>query len=152
MTIHETLKKELPEAMRAKDEVKLRTLRALLTSFTNELVSMKEKPDGFLPDEKTLQVIKRASNQRKDSIEQFERGNRPDLARHEREELTIIDSYLPETMSQEDILKVAKAKKEQLQIDDKAKMGMLMGAVMQELKGQADGNDVKEVVNSLFAE
>jgi len=152
MTIHETLKKELPDAMRAKDEVKLRTLRALLTAFTNELVSMKEKPDGFLPDEKTLQVLKRASNQRKDSIEQFERGKRPDLARHEHEELAIIDAYLPETMGQEEILKVAKAKKEQLQIDDKAKMGMLMGAVMQELKGKADGNDVKEVVNSLFAE
>lgn len=152
MTIHETLKKELPDAMRAKDEVKLRTLRALLTAFTNELVSMKEKPDGFLSDEKVLEVLKRAAKQRKDSIEQFERGNRPDLARHEREELSVVEQYLPESMDKEEILKVAKAKKEQLQIDDKAKMGMLMGAVMQELKGQADGNDVKEVVNSLFSE
>lgn len=151
MTIHETLKKELPDAMKAKDEVKLRTLRALLTSFTNELVSLKEKPDGILPDEKALAVITRASKQRKDSIEQFERGNRPDLAKHEREELTILEAYLPEMMSKEEIEKVAKAKKEQLQIDDKAKAGMLMGAVMQDLKGKADGNDVKEVIDSLFA-
>tara|TARA_B100000508_G_scaffold60333_1_gene47072 strand:- start:119876 stop:120331 length:456 start_codon:yes stop_codon:yes gene_type:complete len=151
MTIHETLKKELPDAMKAKDEVKLRTLRALLTSFTNELVSLKEKPDGILSDEKALAVITRASKQRKDSIEQFERGNRPDLAKHEREELTILEAYLPEMMSKEEIEKVAKAKKEQLQIDDKAKAGMLMGAVMQDLKGKADGNDVKEVIDSLFA-
>tara|TARA_B100000745_G_scaffold184075_1_gene120674 strand:- start:4379 stop:4834 length:456 start_codon:yes stop_codon:yes gene_type:complete len=151
MTIHETLKKELPDAMKAKDEVKLRTLRALLTSFTNELVSLKEKPDGMLSDEKALAVITRASKQRKDSIEQFERGNRPDLAKHEREELTILEAYLPEMMSKEEIEKVAKAKKEQLQIDDKAKAGMLMGAVMQDLKGKADGNDVKEVIDTLFA-
>ncbi len=151
MTIHETLKKELPEAMKAKDEVKLRTLRALLTSFTNELVSLKEKPDGILSDESALAVITRASKQRKDSIQQFERGNRPDLAKHEREELTILEAYLPEMMSKEEIEEVVKAKKEQLQIDDKAKVGMLMGAVMQDLKGKADGNDVKEVIDSLFA-
>lgn len=152
MTIHETLKKELPDAMRAKDAVKLTTLRALLTAFTNELVSMKEKPDGFLTDEKALVVIKRSANQRKDSIEQFERGGRPDLASHEKEELAILEVYLPEMMSKEDILKVAKAKKEELAVTDKAKMGLLMGAVMKELNGKADGNDVKEVLNSLFAE
>ncbi|MBL1434482.1 GatB/YqeY domain-containing protein [Candidatus Wolfebacteria bacterium] len=152
MTIHETLKKEIPDAMRAKDAVKLRTLRALITSFTNELITLKEKPDGFLTDDKALVVIKRNANQRKDSIEQFERGDRPDLARHEREELTILETYLPEMMSKEDILKVAKAKKEELKVTDKAKMGALMGAVMKELNGKADGNDVKEVLNSLFAE
>lgn len=152
MTIHETLKKELPEAMKAKDEVKLRTLRALLTSFTNEAVAMKEKPDTLLSDEKALAVITRASKQRKDSIEQFERGNRPDLARHEREELTILEAYLPEMMSKEEIEKVAKAQKEKLAVTDKAKMGILMGAVMQELKGKADGSDVKAVVEALFTE
>ena len=152
MTIHETLKKELPEAMKAKDEVKLRTLRALLTSFTNEAVAMKEKPDALLSDEKALAVITRASKQRKDSIEQFERGNRPDLAKHEREELTVLEAYLPEMMSREDILPIAKAKKEQLAVTDKGKAGILVGAVMQELKGKADGADVKAVVDGLFAE
>lgn len=150
MTIHETLKKELPDAMKAKDEVKLRTLRALLTSFTNELVTQKEKPDGMLDDEKALAVITRAAKQRKDSIEQFERGNRPDLARHEREELTIIEEYLPEMMDKEQIKELAIKKKAELQIDDKAKMGILMGALMKDLKGQADGADVKEVIESLF--
>ena len=150
MTIHETLKKELPEAMKAKDEVKLRTLRALLTSFTNELVAQKQKPDEMLDDEKALAVITRAAKQRKDSIEQFERGDRPDLARHEREELTIIEEYLPEMMDKEQIKELALKKKEELDIQDKAKMGMLMGALMKDLKGQADGTDVKEVVESLF--
>jgi uncharacterized protein YqeY len=150
MTIHETLKKELPDAMKAKDEVKLRTLRALLTSFTNELVAMKEKPDGVLPDEKALEVITRAAKQRRDSITQFEQGDRLDLARHEQEELTVIEGYLPEMMSKEEILELAKKKKEELQIEDSAKSGMLMGALMKDLKGKADGNDVKEAVESLF--
>ncbi|XKT74953.1 MAG: GatB/YqeY domain-containing protein [Patescibacteria group bacterium UBA2103] len=150
MTIHETLKKELPDAMKAKDEVKLRTIRALLTSFTNELVASKEKPDGMLSDEKALEVITRAAKQRKDSITQFEQGGRLDLARHEREELDIIEEYLPEMMSQEEILELAKVKKEELQIEDSAKAGMLMGALMKDLKGKADGNDVKEVVGTLF--
>ena len=151
MTIHETLKKELPDAMRAKDEVKLRTLRAILTSFTNELVAQKQKPDDILSDEQALVVLKRASNQRKDSISQFEAGNRPDLASHEREELTIIEAYLPEMMGKEEIPKLAEAKKKELQIEDKAKMGMLIGALMKDLQGKADGGDVKEVVSSLFS-
>lgn len=150
MTIHETLKKELPDAMKAKDEVKLRTLRALLTSFTNELVAQKQKPDGMLDDEGALAVITRAAKQRKDSIEQFERGDRPDLARHEREELNVIEEYLPEMMDKKQIKELALKKKEELQIDDKAKAGMLMGALMKDLKGQADGTDVKEVVDELF--
>lgn len=150
MTIHETLKKELPDAMKAKDEVKLRTLRALLTAFTNELVAQKQKPDQILDDEKALAVISRAAKQRKESIEQFERGNRPDLARHEREELTIIEAYLPEMMDKDQIRELAAKKKEELNVQDKSQMGMLMGALMKDLKGKADGNDVKEVVESLF--
>ena len=150
MTIHETLKQELPDAMKARDEVRLRTIRALLTSFTNELVVRKEKPDGILPDEAALAVLKRSANQRKDSIEQFEKGGRPDLARHEREELAVIETYLPELMSKEQILEVAKRKKTELGAESKEKTGILVGAVMKELKGQADGKDVKEVAESLF--
>jgi len=136
--------------MRAKDTVRLTTIRSLLTAFTNELVANRQKPDGEVTDETALAVITRASKQRKDSIDQFVRGNREDLAEVERKELAIIESYLPEMMKKEDVLKVAQAKKAELGIDDPTKKGVLMGAIMKELKGKADGNTVKEVVEGLF--
>ena len=71
MAIHETLKQSIPDALRAHDEVKLRTLRSLVTAMTNEVVAKKRKPDEYLNDDEALAVIKRAVNQRKDSIEQF---------------------------------------------------------------------------------
>lgn len=152
MTIHEKIKEEIPEALKVKDEVRLRTLRSLLTAITNELVATKHKPDEILDDATALKVIKRAANQHKDSIQQFEKGGRPDLVSAEKEELEIIQAYLPEAIPKEKIKEVAQLKKEELGITDKAKMGMLVGAIMKELQGEADGNDVKEVVEKLFTE
>ena len=149
-TIHEQLKAELKDALKAKEAVRLRTIRSLLTALTNELVAHGKTPQDILEDEATLAVIKRATKQRKESISQYETNNRPELAIPEKEELAILETYLPQMLSPADIRPVAEAKKAELGIDDKAKMGMLVGAVMKELAGQADGSDVKEVVESLF--
>lgn len=148
--IHDNLKNELKDAMRAKDQVRLRTIRSILTAFTNELVATKRKPDEVLGDEDAIKVITRLAKQRKDSIEQFEKGGREDLAQTEKEELVILESYLPELMSEEEVRRVVEAKKAELGVDDKSKVGQLMGAVMAELKGKADGGVVKSVVDSLF--
>ena len=149
MNIHETVKASIPEALKQKDEVKLRTLRSLVTAMTNEVVAKKRKPDEFLTDEEALAVIKRAANQRKDSIEKFEKGGRPELAETEKAELAILEAYLPAQLSREEVEKVVQAKIAELQADS-SKAGMVMGAVMKELKGQADGTVVKEVVESLL--
>ena len=149
--IQQQLRKEMTEAMRAKDTVRLTTIRGLISSFTNELVVKKKKPDEELSDEDALVVIARAAKQRKDSIEQFEKGGRNDLAEKEKEELKIIESYLPQMMSLEEVEKVAVAKKELLGVTDKSQMGQLMGAIMQELKGKADGADVKKAVEKLLS-
>ncbi len=148
--LHDEIRSQLTTAMKAKDALRLRIVRGLLTAFTNELVAQKRKPDEKLSDEEALTVIKRAVKQREDSIEQFEKGGREELAQNERDELEVLKAYLPETMSKEEIQKVAMAKKAELGIEDKSKMGVLMGVVMKELKGEADGKDVKEVVESLF--
>lgn len=148
--IHDDLKNELKDAMRAKDELRLRTIRGLLTAFTNELVATKRKPDEVLNDEDALKVITRQAKQRKDSIEQFEKGGRDDLAQNEKDELKILEGYLPELMSEDEVRKIVEAKKAELGIDDKNKIGQLMGVVMAELKGKADGGVVKNVVDSLF--
>ncbi len=139
------------EALRAKDQVRLRTYRSLVTAMTNEVVAKKRKPDEFLSDDDALAVLKRAANQRKDSIQQFEAGGRPELAVPEKEELAVIEALLPEQLSREEIEAAVKAKIDELGVTDKSGTGKLTGAVMQELKGQADGSLVKEIIDSQFA-
>ncbi len=151
MSIHETLKKSIPDAMRAHDAVKLQTIRSLVTMMTNEVVAKKRKPDEFLTDEEALVVIKRAANQRKDSIEQYEKASRHDLAEPEKLELVIIESYLPTLMSRAEIETVAKAKMAELGVSSKSEAGKFTGALMKELKGRADGADVKAVVDNLLS-
>jgi len=151
MAIHEDLKKAIPDAMRAKDEVKLRTLRSLITAMTNEVVAKKRKPDEYLNDDDALTVLKRAANQRKDSIEQFEKGSRNDLAEPEKLELAIINAHLPAMMTVDEIKAVAEAKMTEIGVSSKADANKLIGALMRDLKGKADGNDVKAVVDNLLA-
>ncbi len=150
MAIHEEIKKSIPDALRAHDEVRLRTLRSLVTAMTNEAVAKGRKPDEYLNDDEALAVVKRAVNQRKDSIEQFEKAARHDLVEPEKLELAILQAYLPSQISREEIVPIAKAKMVELGISSKADAGKFTGALMKELKGKADGADVKAVVDSLL--
>jgi uncharacterized protein YqeY len=153
VNIHQSIKASIPEALKAREDARLRTLRSLTTAMTNEVVAKKRRPDEFLTDEEALAVLKRAANQRKDSIEQFEKGDRPELTVPEKEELAIIESYLPAQMSTEDVDTFVRAKMAEMaqeQTLSKADAGKLTGALMKDLKGQADGNQVKAIVDSLL--
>ena len=150
MSLHEKIKSQLKEALKAKEETRLRTIRSMLTAFTNELVATGKTPQDWLNDDETLAVIKRLAKQRKESIVQYEENNRPELAVPEKAELEVLEGYLPQMMSQDEIRPIVEAKKTELGIDDKSKMGMLVGASMKELAGKADGSDVKVVAESLF--
>jgi len=149
MALHQDLKAGIMQAMKAKDEVRLRTLRSLTTAMTNEVVAKKRKPDEFLTDDEAMAVLKRAASQRKDSIDQFTKGGRLELAEPEKEELAVIEAFIPTQMPREEIEVIAKAKIAELNAD-KSKMGMLMGAVMKETQGRADGTMVKEVIEGLL--
>lgn len=151
MLLHQQIREKIVGAMKAKDEIRLLTYRGLLAACTNELVAKKRKPDEVMTDEEVVTVIQRGVKQRKDSIEQFTKGNRLDLVVNEEAEMKILQEFLPEMMSKDEIKVIVLKKKEELQITDPAKIGMFMGAVMKELKGKADGNDVKEVIESLFS-
>ena len=148
--LHEQIKNNIKEAMMAKDGVRLETFRGMLAAFTNELVSKNRKPTEMLTDEEAIAVIARLSKQRKDSIEQFRKGNREDLVKKEQAELAILETFLPKLMEKAEVEKIARAKKDELGITDPTKKGMLMSALMKDLKGKADGMVVKEVVDSLF--
>ncbi|MES2668614.1 MAG: GatB/YqeY domain-containing protein [Patescibacteria group bacterium] len=151
MTLHQTIKAGIPDALRARDEIRLRTLRSLATLMTNEVVAKKRKPDEFLTDEEALAVLKRASNQRKDSIEQFDAAGRSELSVPEKEELAVIASFLPEQLSHDEIEAIVRAKMLELGVSEKKDAGKFTGAVMQEIKGRADGASVKAVIDRLLA-
>lgn len=148
--LHEQIKDGIKEAMMAHDTVRLETYRAMLSAFTNDLVAKGRKPNEFLADEEALAVITRLSKQRKDSILQYKKGGREDLVKEEESQLVILETYLPKMMGREEVEKIAKAKKDELGIVDATKKGILMSALMKELKGKADGMMVKEVVDLLF--
>ncbi len=151
MSLQNDLKTHLKEAMMAKDAVRLTVIRGLMSAITNELVATGGTPQSEMDDEGVLALIRRGVKQRKDSIEQFTAGGRPELAESEQAELAILQAWLPQMMSQDEIRPLAEAKKAELGIEDKTKLGMLTGALMKDLKGKADGDDVKKVVESLFA-
>jgi uncharacterized protein YqeY len=148
--LHEQIKGGIKEAMMAKDQVKLETMRGMSAAFTNELVAKGKKPQDMLSDEEVVAVIARLSKQRKDSIEQFKKGNREDLVKEEQAQLAILETYLPKLMDKSEVESIARAKKDELGITDPTKKGLLMSALMKDLKGKADGTVVKEVVDSLF--
>ena len=145
------IKTDMITAMKAKDNLRVQTLRGAMAAFTNELVTKGMKPTEQLDDAGAIAVLKRLAKQRKDSAEQFEKGGRTDMAEKETAELKIIEAYLPQMMGRDEIEKVARAKKEELGVTDASGAGKLTGAVMKALAGQADGNDVKDVVASLFS-
>jgi uncharacterized protein YqeY len=148
--LHEEIKGEIKNAMMAKDTIKLNVMRGLVTAFMNEVVAKGKTPQDFLSDEEALAVITRTAKQRKDAIEQFSAGGREDLADEDRAQLAVLEKYLPTLMSESEVEKIAIAKKEEMAITDPTKKGMLMSALMKDLKGKADGTVVKNVVDRLF--
>ncbi|MDB5224804.1 MAG: hypothetical protein JWO43_426 [Candidatus Adlerbacteria bacterium] len=129
---------------------RLGVLRMLSAACTNELVSLTRGPDGVLSEEEIMSLVMRAAKQRKDSIEQFEKGGRPDLAEGEKKELAILEEMLPAQMSEDEIRTAVRAKAAEMGVADKTGANQLMGALMKDLKGKADGNIVKAVVSEMF--
>ena len=148
MSIHKTIKDGIKDAMVKKDTVRLTVLRSLQAAFTNEMIAKKIQGDE-MPDEEALNVIRRLVKQRKDSIEQFTKGGRNDLAKSEEEEMKILEVFLPQMMSKDEVRKIVEAKIREAGTVDKAKIGQFMGSVMKDLKGKADGAVVKEMIEEL---
>ena len=148
--LSQQIRREMTGAMKARDSLRVDTLRGALAAFVNELVAKGRKPTEELADNDALTVLKRLAKQRKEAAEVYTKGGRAELAKKELSELKIIESYLPQMASREDIEKVARAKKEELGVTDASGAGKLTGVVMKEFQGSADGNLVKEVVASLL--
>ena len=149
--LHDEIKDGIRQALKNKDTVRLSVLRGISSSLTNELISNGKTPQDTLGDDDALIVIRRLAKQRLDSIEQFKAGGRPELAHEEEQELEVLNEFLPTLMSRDDIRPIAQKHLEQLGVTEKSAMGRAIGAIMQELKGTADGADVKAVVEELLS-
>ena len=136
--------------MLAHDEMRTLVLRGVQAEIQKELIAKKSAATEATDDE-ALVIVRRLVKQRKDSIDQFTKGGRPELAANEEKELKILVAYLPASMPKEDIKKVVLAKKAELSVTDKTGMGKLIGAVSKELKGKAEGSDIKDVVEAVLA-
>ncbi|MBI3631916.1 MAG: GatB/YqeY domain-containing protein [Candidatus Vogelbacteria bacterium] len=149
--LHENIKGGIIEATKARDVARVAILRGLVADFTNELVAKRRLPTEFLSDEEAIEVIKRAVKKRLDSVSQFKAGGRQDLVNVEEAEIALLKPFLPRMMSQDEIRPIAEQKKAEMNFTDKTKSGMLVGAILKELKGKANGIDVKAVVDGLFS-
>lgn len=149
MSLQTTIKDGIKDAMKNKDMVRLTVLRGLSSAFMNESVNLGRGPQGELSDEETLGLLMREAKRRKDSINQYIEGGREDLAGDEKAELAVIEEYLPTMMSADEIKPLAEAKIAEMGAD-KSKAGMVVGSLMKDLKGKANGDDVKAVVESLL--
>ncbi|OZC01506.1 GatB/YqeY domain-containing protein [Rubricoccus marinus] len=144
--LKEQLAQDLKDAMRAKDTVRLGAIRMLQTAITQE-----EKKTGQpLSAEDLVAVVQKQAKQRRESIKQFVEGGREDLADRERAELPWLEVYMPAQASDEDIHNVVHAIVQRTGATTMKDMGRVMGEAMSELKGVADGNRVRTVVQQLL--
>ncbi len=149
MFLQEQLVNDMKEAMKARDEVKVSTIRMLRAAIKNKEIE-KGGTSYKLSDKEIIDVIITAIKQRKDSIEQFTKGNRNDLAEKEKKEAEILQGYLPPQMSEDDIkAEVKKAIAETGAVSQKD-MGKVMKALMPRVAGKADGAVVNRLVKELI--
>src|SRR5206468_6375240 len=138
MTLQERVDSDLKEAMRAKDTTKLGVLRMLKSALKYAAIA-KSGAEAELNDDEAAQVIRKQVKQRQDSIESLEKGGRTELAEKEREELSILNAYLPKALSAEEMANVVRETIAQIGATSKAQMGAVMKALQAKVAGRVDG-------------
>lgn len=145
MSIPEQIQKDMTEAMKARDERRLSALRMVKSALKNREVEKR----GPLDDKEALQVLSTLVKQRKDSIEQFTKGGRTELADKEKAELTLIESYMPKAVGEEEVVSTVRATIAEMGSPTIKDMGNVMKAVMAKFSAsgaRVDGKQVSEVV------
>ncbi len=144
--LEEKIKDDLKNALRSLDSRTVSVLRLLISAMQNKEISRRQAGKAELSDEIILDVIQSEVKKRKDSIAAYEQGNRPELAEQEKEEMVILEKYLPAQLSEEELAKIVKEIIETSDDESARNFGKIMGQVMAKVKGQADGNKVSALV------
>jgi uncharacterized protein YqeY len=148
MTLEEQINTDLKAAMMAKDEVRLRGVRAIKSAI---IIAKTEKgANGVISPEKEVQMLQKLVKQRRDSITEFEKANRTDLIAKEQEEVAVIEKYLPAMMSEDEVREVVKAAIATTGATTQKEMGKVIGVVSKQLAGKADNKMIADTVKSLL--
>lgn len=145
MTLQQRVDSDLKEAMRAKDSMKLGVLRMLKSALKYAAIE-KSGAEAELSDPEAIQVIRKQAKQRQDSIESFEKGGRAELADKEKEELAVLNTYLPQAMSADELTKIVRETIAEIGATSKAQMGAVMKALQAKVGGRADGRTLSTEV------
>ena len=145
MTLQQRVDSDLKEAMRAKDVTKLGVLRMLKSALKYAAIA-KSGAEAELSDAEAVQVIRKQAKQRQDSIESFEKGGRAELADKEKQELAILNTYLPQGMNLDELAKVVRETIAELGATSKAQMGAVMKALQAKVGDRADGKTLSAEV------
>jgi len=165
MTIKEKIQKNIQEAVKEKKELELGVFRLLLADILSREKEKryklsKEKPElsqqelekqSLLSDDETLEIVSSAVKRRKESVSEFEKGGRTDLAEKEKREIEILKEYMPEQLSEDEVRDFVKKAIEEVGAQDIKDMGKVMGILMPKLKGKADGTIVSKTVKELLS-
>lgn len=143
--LNEKIKEDLKSAMRAAQTTRISTIRMLLSAIHNKEIELGKKETG-LTDEEVMDVIRSESKKRRDAIEGFEKGGRAELAAQEKEELGILELYLPPEISDEEILTVVKKGINESQATGPNDFGKVMKIISPLLKGKASGSRIASAV------
>lgn len=140
------IEKDLIEAMKAKNEIKLNTLRMLKSAIKNKEIDKKQP----LNEAEILDMVQKQVKQRKDSIAEFQKANRQDLVQKETAEIGILEQYLPKQLSESELKAIVQKAIQSTGAKSKADMGKIMKEVMPQIAGRADGKQVNQVVAALL--
>ncbi len=146
MKLQERVDSDLKDAMRAKEATKLGVLRMLKSALKYAEIE-KSGTDADLSEAEAVQVIRKQVKQRQDSIESFEKGGRTELAAKEKEELSILNAYLPQAMSSDELSKLVRETIAEIGATSKAEMGAVMKAAQAKAAGRADGKTLSQEVS-----
>ena len=146
MPLAQKIRTDLEQSLRKKDQLRCSVLRLVLSSLHNAEIAQQKTLD----DDGVLVVIDKEARMRRESIEAFEKGNRPDLVDKEKAELAILLEYLPEQMTREQIVAAAQKVIGELGASSPKDKGKVMSQLMPQLRGKAQGQEVSEVVTELL--
>ncbi len=146
MGLKEKIQQDIKQAMKEKDQVRLSTLRLLMAEIQNREIDAGEELD----EPEILSIVQKAAKQRKESIEQYKKGGREELAAKEEQELGILESYLPQQLSREELESIVREAIEKCGATSPKEMGKVMKEVMPKVKGRADGKEVNALVRAML--
>jgi uncharacterized protein len=149
--LKERLQEELKAAMRARDTVRLRTIRSLRAALLEREIAIREGGKGEVSEEQAMAVVQKAAKQRRDALQQYRDAGREDLAKIEAEELEVLDDYLPKQLTDQELRSLVSGIVSKTGASSMKDMGRVMGAAMGQTKGKADGKRVQAVVRTLLA-